>query len=341
VCGDEPAESVEEVRPGIWSIRLPMPGPLAHVFVYVVAADEGVLLVDAGWDSEDAFAAFTEGLHVIGIRLTDVQGVLVTHAHPDHLGLVNRIRRSAEAWMALHSADLPLLRPEVRAAPGRLEAWLEALGVGEDERPELAAAIRVFTGESLPRPDRFLTDGDGLRVRGGDLIVMHTPGHSPGHVCFVHRDEGVIFAGDHVLSEITPNISIHSDLPGNPLGDYQDSLARVRALGDLVTLPGHERRVPVDSRAAQLLAHHEEQLRDARAIVASGSETVREVAERMTWSESWESLGAVDRYLAMGEALAHLVALESRRELVSSEARIRRWRATQRSDSGGRLELER
>src|SRR5262245_5691724 len=101
-----PLPPVEPVRPGLWSIPVPIPSSsLRYVFVYVFETDRGPFIVDTGWNTDDAFNALSTGLTSLGTSINDVQGVLVTHIHPDHYGLAGRVREASGAWIALHPAD--------------------------------------------------------------------------------------------------------------------------------------------------------------------------------------------------------------------------------------------
>src|SRR4051795_8423130 len=101
---------VEQLRADLWSIPVPMGGPLRYVSVYAFALDGGGLgLLDTGWESDAGWAALTDGLAQIGGGLEDVRGVLVTHLHFDHLGLARRVREASGAWLAMHPADARLV----------------------------------------------------------------------------------------------------------------------------------------------------------------------------------------------------------------------------------------
>jgi len=95
-----PLPPVERIRPGIWSVPVPLPNnSLRYVFVYVFETDSGPYCVDAGWNTDEAFAALDAGLGELGASMRDVQGVLVTHIHPDHYGLAGRVREaSGPGW---------------------------------------------------------------------------------------------------------------------------------------------------------------------------------------------------------------------------------------------------
>lgn len=95
----------------MWSIPVPMPdNPLRYVLVYLLEVPGGVVLVGAGWNTEEAWTALVAGLAAAGYEPTDVQGVLVTHIHPDHYGLAGRVHEASGAWVALHPHDEALLR---------------------------------------------------------------------------------------------------------------------------------------------------------------------------------------------------------------------------------------
>src|SRR5512132_459649 len=101
---------VEEVRPGLWSLPVPIPAvPLGYVLCYAFEVPGGVVLVDPGWNAGESLSALQAGLGRIGARLADVRGVLVTHIHPDHYGLAGRVREASGAWISLHPADAALI----------------------------------------------------------------------------------------------------------------------------------------------------------------------------------------------------------------------------------------
>ncbi len=328
-----PLPAVEEVREGVWALPLPMSGPLGHVFAYAVELDEGTLLIDAGPDTDAAFEALQDGLRLAGSDLADVRAILFTHGHPDHYGSSRRLREVSGAWLGLHRADAELLSrvtSEGRAEGlERLRPWLTDLGV---ESPELDQILEMVNGfEYQPpstAPDRYIVDGERFAVAGGELVAVHTPGHAPGHMCFVHDEAELVFTGDHILDPTTPNVSINRFTYGNPLADYIVALARMREFGDVLGLPGHQDRVTVARRADAIIAHHEAQLDSVTAILAAGPGTVREVAEQMRWSFDWDEFGPGSIFMATGEALAHLAVLELRGAAEKVPGKPTRWRAS-------------
>ena len=226
---------------------MPIPGsPLPYVLAYAFAVPDGVVLVDPGWNAPEALAALTEGLGVAGARLEDVRGVLVTHIHPDHYGLAARIREVSGAWVGLHPADAALVTDRYEDVDDLLERtsrWVGQTGAPAADLAELrdaSMALRRFVVAG--QPDVLVGDGDRPDVPGWRLLAVHTPGHTPGHLCFVEERSGAVLTGDHVLPTISPNISRHPQAGPDPLGDYLASLERLRPHGDALVLPGHQRR---------------------------------------------------------------------------------------------------
>jgi glyoxylase-like metal-dependent hydrolase (beta-lactamase superfamily II) len=321
---------VEEVRPGLWSIPVPLPIPLRYVFVYAFETSRGPFIVDAGWNTDDAFDALAAGLGQAGFAMTDVQGVMVTHLHPDHYGLAGRVREASDAWIALHPADAVLLRDRY-AEPdellARIERMLRKLGAPTRELEELTnASMPVRPLVEFAQPDVLMEDGTRPDVPGWDLTAVWTPGHSPGHLCFWEPGHRLMLTGDCVLPRITPNINLNPQSEPDPLGDYLASLERLGGYDALEALPAHEWRfVGYQERLRELVAHHEHRFQEVVEAVAAGYDTAWEVAPRMDWSRPWEQTDGFMRRSAVGEAYAHLRALSKRGVLVETDGEPSRW----------------
>ncbi len=313
-----PLPPVERVRPGLWSIPVPIPSSsLRYVFVYVFETDAGPYIVDTGWNTDDAFAALSAGLTQLGSSIGAVQGVLVTHIHPDHYGLAGRVREASGAWIALHPADAALIQDryeEPTELLGRVGAMLRRMGAPPAELAGLQAASMPVRGlVDAVQPDVLVEDGERPDVPGWDLAAIWTPGHSPGHLCFWEPANRLMLAGDHVLPRITPNIPFHPQAGNDPLGDFLRSLHKLEGYGPDEVLPAHEHRfVGLDDRLAELVAHHEARFDEVLAAIRAGVNTAWDIAARMRWSRSWDRIEGFMRRAAVGEAMAHLRALEVR-----------------------------
>jgi len=314
-----PAPRAEDLGGGLWTVPVPIPGnPLGYTLVYALESERGPVLVDAGWQHEEAWSALTGGLASLGLDVREVYGVVVTHYHPDHAGLAGRVREASGAWIAMHQNDAEIVRAfrtAVREDADR--SWeLDALrraGAADDD----LIAIQDPSGHVDPpeEPDRELTDGDLVDLPGRKLRVIWTPGHSPGHICLHLEDGDRIFTGDHVLPRITPHIGLYPyDVPDvDPLGDFLDSLDRLREVKATHVLPAHQYRFTgLAERAAEISAHHEERLAELTALLSERPATLWELSAGLTWRQPWSAMPVVARRMAAGEAAAHLRVLEGR-----------------------------
>jgi glyoxylase-like metal-dependent hydrolase (beta-lactamase superfamily II) len=311
-----PLPPVEPVRPGLWSIPVPIPNnPLRYVLVYAFETERGAYLIDAGWNTDDAYQTLVDGLDQAGFGIGDVNGVLVTHIHPDHYGLAGRIREASGAWIALHPADARLIEARYEHPDGLLDqmaAMLRRDGAPADEVAGLQQAsmpVRPFV--SAVTPDILMEDGDKPEVPGWDLTAIWTPGHSPGHLCFYESGQRLMLSGDHVLPRITPNISFHPQAGPDPLGDFLASLDKVGAYATEEVLPAHEYRfADLQARVSELKIHHQARFDEVILAIRDGLTTAWAIAGRMTWNRTWDQIQGHMRRAAVGEALAHLEHLK-------------------------------
>ena len=326
---------VEEVRPGLWSIPVPIPAsPLRYTLSYAFVTDAGVVLVDPGWDTAEGRAAVTVGLASAGAVLRDIAGVVVTHIHPDHHGLSAWLQEVAGAWVAMHPAEAMTLPARIYSAahPPDDYGWLAANGVPADEIEGLLVDPgRMADLLRMAEPDRFLEDGDRVPIPGREVRAVWTPGHTPGHLCLHDAAAGVLLTGDHLLPRITPNIGVfRGTAEADPLAAYLDSLDKVTGFRDDEALPAHEYRFRnVVGRVTSLITHHHDRAAEVLAIVGRRqTPTAWEVTAELTWSRGWEALHGMLRRMALGEAVAHLNYLRGRRSLTSEGTNPIRWRTT-------------
>jgi glyoxylase-like metal-dependent hydrolase (beta-lactamase superfamily II) len=326
-----PLPPVEQVRPGLWSIPVPIPSSsLRYVFVYMFETERGAYIVDTGWNTDDAFAALSSGLEHAGYAMSDVCGVLVTHIHPDHYGLAGRVREASGAWIALHGADAELIRDRYEDTTDllkRVGSMLRRMGAPEDELSSLQnASMPLRPLVSAVQPDVILEDGDKPEVPGWELQAIWTPGHSPGHLCFWEASNKLMLSGDHILPRITPNIPFHPQAAADPLGDFLRSLDRVAEYDAAEVLCAHEHRfVGLTERVEELRAHHEQRFAEVLASIRAGTDTAWGIAAGMRWSRQWDRIEGFMRRAAVAEAMAHLRALEHRGVLVEVRGEPSHW----------------
>jgi glyoxylase-like metal-dependent hydrolase (beta-lactamase superfamily II) len=329
----------EQLAADLWSIPVPIPNnPLRYVNVYVLASDRGLTLIDAGWDSAESWAALCGGLADFGASMSDVRGCLVTHQHFDHIGLAKRVQEASGAWVGLHQADRdailePSFRDPVLAQAAEVR-WLMWLGASRDEANRLAAGRSVRDPRSVyVIPDRLVEDGEDVRLPGWVLRAVHTPGHTPGHLCFVDENRRLLFSGDHVLPRISPNISAYRHPDGDALADFLGSLRKVGGFGVGDVLPAHEwrfRGLPL--RVEQLVAHHQARLAELlEAVVRRPGSVPWELAGELTWSRPWDQYDGYMRISAVGETMAHLVHLLNGGHITATCDPAPRYRAVDRT----------
>jgi len=330
---------VEQLAGDLWSVPVPIPNnPLRYVSSYAFGAGAGLVLLDTGWDADESWQALLAGLASIGASAKDVRGVLVSHMHFDHVGLAGRMRAASGAWVAMHPADRAVLADPRMSGPGdavaREAAFLRSLGAEAAEAAEAvgpAGGFAPFLRTAVP--DRELCDGDLADVPGWRLRAVHTPGHTPGHLCFVDEVSQRLFAGDHILPRITPNISLMWGEYREPLADYLTSLAKVRELDVDEIMPAHEWRFRgLAERADGIAAHHERRLAELLAVIAAHpGESPWFLAGQLTWSRSWDQYSGRMRISAVTETAAHVLELVRRGLVTGSDGDVPAYRVAGRA----------
>jgi len=304
----------ERILPHIYRIEVPLPGsPLKATNSYVIKDGGRSLVIDTGWNTEDCMKALSSGLEECGVDLHK-SDFLITHLHADHSGLVAALVTDSSKVYLSHG-DAAVIGSA--AVPGFWERETDFARRHGFSPEELERVMGSHPGRRYSAKERLdfstLKDGDTIGI--GDYLfeVIETPGHTEGHICLYERSGRILISGDHILGDITPNISLWSDAR-NPLREYLDSLDRVYDLDVDIVLPGH-RSVIRDHRGRidELKWHHRARLDEVLSILEGGRQNVFQVASQMTWDidcESWEAFPVAQKWFAFGEAAAHLKYLE-------------------------------
>lgn len=308
-----PGELIE-LSPGVDWGRLQLPGSLGHINIWLLADNGGRAIVDTGIDlpsCRDAWAALEAG-PLAGERMTRV---LVTHFHPDHVGLAGMLcaRHEVKLWMTRGEwlTARVLLADARDNVPDEMLGFWRAAGWSDAQVAEAAArGWRQFASvmTSLPISYVRMRDGDRIEIGGRMWDVVVGCGHSPEHACLVDLQRGVMIAGDQVLPRISSNVSLGVTEPeGDPLGDWLASIAKLRALpADLLVLPAHgEPFRGLHTRLDALRNEHLARLDMLAVHLAEPRRAVDCFGRMFRRVIDGSNLG-----LATGETLAHLRRLE-------------------------------
>lgn len=265
--------------------------------------DKKYFLVDSGWQSSgsELIRAITSELERI-----EIKSLLLTHLHPDHFGGSTAIIERYSSKILFHRRETlqltyyDLLRKNLTHAANALGSPVDILGAA---RARITASLTI-----LPKFHEFLRDGRIIRGRSGSWRVIHTPGHTPGHICLYRPADGILISGDHILAEETPNIAFYPVPRYNALQSYLASLAKVKKLGPRIVLPAHGDVISdLAARVDGLAAHHHNRLFQIFKELREDPHSVAELAHSVKWSRGqFESLNHFDKWLAILETISHL-----------------------------------
>jgi glyoxylase-like metal-dependent hydrolase (beta-lactamase superfamily II) len=319
------------VAPGVWRIPLPLPGDgLKAVNVYAVQDGDGVTLIDGGWALEVAERELARSLGPLGLGLGDIRRFLVTHAHRDHYTQAVAVRRRYGTRVLIGAGERPAI--EKITTPGHRAGQSHHRLLARHGAESVLAGLRARAGREDPgdpadagyeRPDGYIPSGEQFAVGDRTLEAIGTPGHTRGHLVFLDRAGGLLFAGDHVLPHITPSVGFEVDPPR--LARPAKHRARrkvprlpglVRLLPDAAMLPAHgPPGGSVHARVDVLLDHHDVRLGQAAAVLRGGPRTAYEVATELRWTSRLRRFAELDPFnqmLAVFETALHLDLLADR-----------------------------
>ena len=319
-----------EVAPGVHWLRMPLPFALDHINLWLLEDGDGWTIVDCGYGLDEVKLAWDE-VFAATLGGKPVTRLLVTHFHPDHMGLaawhcdrwglmpVMTLAEWLSANMAVHGH-----------APANFEARLAFFarhGVPDSILDEMRADLSPYARgvPALPAGFRRIRDGDEIEIGGRTWRTITAQGHAPEHACYYCAEIGVLISGDQILPKITPNISVaYSEPLADPLALYLDSLATFEPLpADTLVLPSHQRPFTgLQARLAGLAAHHEARLADALAACETRGHTAFELLPVLFRRK----LDTHQTSFAIGESLAHLHHLVARGRIwrdIDAEGQLR------------------
>ncbi|MGN6189993.1 MAG: MBL fold metallo-hydrolase [Conexibacter sp.] len=303
----------EAARLGIHCMPIPTPFLVGRVNCYLLE-DDPLTLVDTGPNSGKALDELERALAEHGRRVEDLELIVVTHQHIDHIGLLEVLARRSGAEVAALDLLTGYLGNYRRAAELDDE-FAVALMLRHGIPPEMTQALRSVSsafrgwgsGAAVTRP---LDDGGELSLRDRTFTVHHRPGHSPSDTVFWDEASGVMLGGDHLIKHISSNPLVARPLDGDAdpavrpqaLRTYIASLTATRSMRARVVLSGHGEPV-TDHRALidERFGLTERRKRKIHALLAEGPLTAHELAQRM-----WGNVAVTQAFLTLSEVLGHL-----------------------------------
>ncbi len=323
----------EEVAPGIFWLRMPLPFALDHINLWLLDDGEGWAQVDTGMGNDETKALW-QRVRAEALDGRPVRRLIATHFHPDHMGLSGWL---CEQWGVTLTATLGewlfgrmlSVEPEADFVATQVEFYRRT-GVDAETLGAVEARGHVYRSRihSIPRVLQRIADGDELEIGGRRWRVMIGQGHAAEHACLYCAELNVLISGDQILPRITPIVGVWPQEPdADPLGLFLKSLAQFRDLPeDVLVLPSHG--LPFRGLHARLDAidvHHDERLArtlEACARPATGAELMRALFTR--------KLDLHQTVFAVGEGIAHAHYLIGRGELLRETGDDGVWRYRRR-----------
>lgn len=300
---------VEKLDTDLYVLRISLPGsPLKWLNSYIIKGRNGEksLLIDTGYNHPACQSTLLKAIEELMLAPENTD-VLLTHRHSDHVGNASLLYNlgfrifMTKKDFSLMDQTLWYVRKE----------WALNEGVPESVFDEMLRCNpgRVFAPGAF-QPS-FVEDGDCLEYGGRKLRVVAVPGHTAGHICLYEEKTGLLFCGDHVLFDITPNIC--SDGPGtDSLGDYLSSLKKIRAYEVASALPSHRTfgETSFYNRIDEIMRHHKCRLDEVLNIIdAFPGINTYEISSKMTWhikAAGWDDFPAGQKWFAISETMAHI-----------------------------------
>jgi glyoxylase-like metal-dependent hydrolase (beta-lactamase superfamily II) len=309
---------LHEIRPGVYWLRMPLPMSLDHINLYILDDGDGVALIDTGLATDESKAHW-EQLFAGPLAGRKVNRVIVTHYHPDHLGLAGWLCRKFSVPLWMSRAEFLLARSLVLdvAAEVPEEVVQFYVRAGWDETA-IASLKKAGWGNfskimsALPQGYIRMKAGDVLRIGAHDWTCVAGNGHSPEHICLHQSELDLLISGDQLLPRITSNVSVYPTEPkANPLQDWLDSLAHLATLpATTLILPAHnEPFIGLRIRTQQLIDDHQGKLERLLVHIKTSPRTAVECFDILFKRK----LTGFEYNMGTGEALAHLHYLETKK----------------------------
>lgn len=304
----------------IYKLPIRTPYPVGPVNAYLIK-NKPYTLVDPGPETAEAKEELTAGLTALGVSLTDISRIVLTHSHADHSGLAHWLSKIAGAQIYIHQLEMRKLTPDYDFHLERF-SFLQEAGLPSAVLREILNDIDPVAAPVLP--DTGVTSwsgGETLEFTDGALSVLHLSGHSDGHVCLYDQDGMRLLAGDFVLEHITPNPGMEPN-PDNfaerlpTLKNYLSYLDSLEILNPGLILPGHGKNI-YDSREIVKITkeHHRTRLAEMASALENKSISVYQLMRYF-----YPQISGFNIYLGISEVFAHVDYLLAENKIIKKES---------------------
>ena len=310
-----PLGELTPVAPGVLWLRLPLPFQLDHINVWLIEEAQQYTLIDCGAGLPEV-AAIWEHIAERLFTKKPLGRIIVTHAHPDHIGMAGPLARVHQVPVLMSSTEYFAARALCADLPGfnakAMVDFLASHGLRNDPKAEQTREARGGLFARLvsepPLNHLRMREGDEIEIAGHTWLCHAGYGHSPEHISLICPSLGLMVSGDMLLPTISTNVSVYCNEPeGNPLRAFLESVGRMATLPDTLTvLPSHG--VPfkgVHARCEQLLRHHAHRLDELLEALKNRPMSARDAIGVLFRRE----MDGHQMSFAMGEAIAHLHCL--------------------------------
>ena len=300
---------LKEVAPGIYWIRMALPFQLDHVNLWALEDDGGWTLIDTGLKNDQTLASW-EALFATSLSERPIKRIIVTHYHPDHIGLAGWLtqRLNAEMWMTEAEWETATLLYNCSSHDytDKSMNFYRASGFDNRHMDLVKKRQNPYTQRVSPIPKSFckIAEGDLIYINGVEWRVIIGKGHSPELICLYSEETRVLISGDQILPKITPNVSLWPMVPeANPLENFLLSIKKFQNLDPCtLVLPSHNWPFRgLHARLIELIKHHDQRIRDV-AIACSQPKDATMILKHLFHRE----LDTHQFFFAIGESLAHL-----------------------------------
>lgn len=300
--------NIEKIEFGGYRVGIPVPFPMKYVYCYLFKQDNGYVMIDVGLNYKAARDAWQVVFDHLGIAPKEIHTIYLTHFHPDHSGLSGWMQELTGANLYMHEIDAEMIERvwgKNSTQVSRMHEMVVKHGVPEDLADGISEHMDKLHKNVLPLPVVKPIE-DKVVFGEKHWSVIHTPGHSAGHICFYQQEEEILIGGDHILEKITPNISVWPGASQHPLHEYIDSLRKLKKYVIKKIYSAHHAPVlNVNERIDELIEHHHERLTYIERL--ADQKTTYEIAKVLF---AHRELNPHQWRFAIAETIAHLNYLE-------------------------------